>query len=238
MNFLGGVNRVLRSNGILRGDDDDLTSFSQTQHSATMALAQIAIQDQLSSLVSDNFIPFEEASFDITCVSGQRLYDLPADFIRFQDEPDRLALWRVGSGSTPDGTFVMFKDELDLRASFADYRERRGQPIWFYLPNTQTGKIGLFNVPDSVIAGDIYRGYYEKDVSVNDEGDTLPFRTEFTANIFCRMASRHFGIMFQMTGKPTGLDPQAIEQDPVLIALRAQLIEAMKPTRNNSKWIR
>ena len=44
MNFLGAVTRVMRINGILRGDTDAPTTFSDLQHGATIQLAQIAIQ--------------------------------------------------------------------------------------------------------------------------------------------------------------------------------------------------
>ncbi len=50
MTFLEAVNRVLRMEGIILGDDDDLTSFSDTQHAATQSMARIAIQSQLADL--------------------------------------------------------------------------------------------------------------------------------------------------------------------------------------------
>ena len=48
MDFVGAVNRLLRLNAIITGDDDNITTFSDTQHAAAISLAQIAIQDELA----------------------------------------------------------------------------------------------------------------------------------------------------------------------------------------------
>ena len=237
MNFLQAVNRVLRSNGILRGDDDDLTAFAQTQHAATSSLAQISIQDQLGSLVSDQFITFEEATADLTMVQDQRLYSLPSDFIRFQEEPRRLAMYRLDSSDVPDNSFISYAEEADLRRNFPDYRDIKAQVDNFYFPYTSTAQVGMWKVPDGNEAGTKYRFYYEKDVSVTAETDSLPFHSNFQANIFVRMASRHFSLLFQQTGKPEILDPDVFEKDSVLVSLRGQLLEAIKPHRNARKWI-
>lgn len=61
MNFLSAVNRVLRTNNIIRGDDDAITTFSDTQHNATLNLALIAIQDELTETVADRLISYEKA---------------------------------------------------------------------------------------------------------------------------------------------------------------------------------
>ena len=78
--FLDMVNRVLRNNTILAGDDDDLTSFAETQHRATMLLAQQAIQSTLTELSADKLLPVEYTDGTITYVADQRLYNLPPDF--------------------------------------------------------------------------------------------------------------------------------------------------------------
>jgi len=96
--FLDGVNRVLRENTILAGDDADLTSFSDTQHKATMELAKISIQSTLTALVAEKMIPYEITDGNITYVTGQRTYSLPDDFIRFADE-DPFLLELSGSVS-------------------------------------------------------------------------------------------------------------------------------------------
>ena len=47
MDFIAAVNRVMRINTIIKGDDDNITTFSDTQHAASISLAQISIQDEL-----------------------------------------------------------------------------------------------------------------------------------------------------------------------------------------------
>ena len=44
--FLDGVNRILRMNTLIRGDDDDVSSFDDTQHSASINLARFSIQEE------------------------------------------------------------------------------------------------------------------------------------------------------------------------------------------------
>ena len=86
MNFVNGVNRVLRHAGIIAGDDDDLNSFSDTQHANLSRKAQIAIQDELAELFADKVFPYEQTQAFITLSSGTRTYSLDSNFIRFLDK--------------------------------------------------------------------------------------------------------------------------------------------------------
>lgn len=236
MNFLEGVNRVLRSNGILKGDDDDLASFNETQHSATVSLAKISIEDALGSLVSNNFIPFEEAVGEITLVNNTRLYTLPTDFVRFQGPRDHLVMHRITS-MVADNHYIPHIEEEFLRRNFPDYRERTGEVLQFYIPRGTTKQVGFWYVPNSNEDGKVYRYYYEKDVSVTVEADDLPFHNTLEANIFIRMASRYFTILYQQVGKPNANDPSVFELDPVLTSLRAQLLDTLRPYAPNRKYM-
>ncbi len=84
MNALGAVNRILRANGILRGDTDAITTFSDLQHGATVQLALLSVQDELIDLVADTLIPYEKKTTGtVSAVASTRTYSLAADFIRF-----------------------------------------------------------------------------------------------------------------------------------------------------------
>jgi len=48
--FLDAVNRVLRINHIIKGDDDNVTSLSDTQHSADIEMPRLPFS--LKSLIS------------------------------------------------------------------------------------------------------------------------------------------------------------------------------------------
>src|SRR5687768_9430744 len=86
--FLDAVNRVLAANGILRGDTDEVTGFSDLQHGATVRLARIAIQDELNELMSDTLLPSErDTTGSITTEAGTRSYSLANNFIRFDGTP-------------------------------------------------------------------------------------------------------------------------------------------------------
>ncbi len=83
MDFLTGVNRLLRTNQIIGGDDDDITTFADTQHAADIEMAQIAIQDEIASLVANRLLDYEKTSSTITLLTSTRTYTLAADFVRF-----------------------------------------------------------------------------------------------------------------------------------------------------------
>ena len=222
MNFLAAVNRVLRNVGILRGDDDDLTSFAQTQHSATLNLAKIAIQDQLTSLLAEQFIPYEEAQGTLTMVQAQRLYSFASDFVRLQEG---YLLEVDGTGASQNVVLIEYPGgESQLRADIWEYQETQGTPVWFYHTGGTTKQLGVQPIPDADAAGKQYRYYYEKDVSVTDATDTLPFHSEIEAETFVRVAARHFEMLFEGVSERS-----QIERDPVLLVLRATLLELMNP---------
>jgi len=206
MTFLEAVNRVLRMEGIILGDDDDLTSFSDTQHAATQSMARIAIQSQLADLVSDGYIPYENSTGTITTVAGTRTYALASDFQRFQEN----FIDKLGSDNTPELRIIAYPGgESQLRKDFHEYQEDSGQPVWFYASHGSTKQIGFHPVPDTDSAG-TYRYYYEADVSVSTETDVLPLVTRTEAETFCRMAARHFKYMKSSPEVREGLFPQGV----------------------------
>ena len=125
--FLTGLNRLMRINGIIAGDDNDITTFSDTQHAADIELAQIAIQDELSYLVSDQLIPYEKTSDTITLLTGTRSYSLAADFVRFYgtnasfyDSTDNVMIYELNGG------------EDNLRDLDYQYKTTTGTPSFWY----------------------------------------------------------------------------------------------------------
>ena len=228
--FLEGVNRILRENTILAGDDADLTTFNTTQHKATCMLAEIAIQNTLTFLIADKLIPYEVTDGNITYVSGTRVYDLPGDFIRFVDEsPFLLELDSNGNSANiyvpkyPGGEEMLSREVLN-------YRSQSGAPIYFYEVKGTTKKIGLFQVPDSSKDGVITRFRYEKSVYITSESDILPFHTTQEAHIFLSMASRYFRYLNanQSIGE--------IEDDPVYKVNKNSLMNLIKITKASSHY--
>lgn len=228
--FIDTVNRVFRINSVIGGDDDDITTFSDAQHVATLQLAKIAIQSTLTELVTDRLIPYEEADGTITLVTDQRVYALPSDFIRFKGERPFL-LKLDGSNNSDNITVIKYPGgEEQLRRSILDYREQSGEPHWWYEIESTTKQIGLYQVPDSSVNGVSYRFPYEKSVYVTLSVDTMPFHNEQEADAFADMAARRFQFLF--TKQPI----EGLERDSVYAAGKTNLINLMRQTNPTRKY--
>ena len=186
MTFLEAVNRVLRTTGIIKGDDDNISTFTDVQHNATLNLAQIAIQNELNSLVSDVLIPYERATGTITTVAGTRVYDLSSSFVRFWGTPLLL--------NSVDTRQIYEYDEDRLRQEVWNYKTVQASPFYWYFVGGATQQIGFYPVPDSVETWDYE---YETTVGLTQAADVLPFQTEQQAQVFCTLAARNFKILFE-----------------------------------------
>lgn len=201
----------MRIEGILRGDTDAPTTFSDLQHGATINLAQIAIQDELNELISDTLIPYErKTTASIVSAATTRSYALAADFIRFfgrammYDSASNFELFEFKGG------------ENSLKLADPQYKTTPGNPVTFYFEATTTKKISFYPVPTGIVT---YSYDYEGDVSVTNASDTLPFHNESEAQAFCRLASRRFKFLYQ------GMDPAELAQDPEHIKAKATLAD-------------
>lgn len=193
MTFLEAVNRMLRLATIIQQDDDDITSFAQTQHSATISLAKQAIQHVTNDLVSDTFLFPESVRAEITTAIGTRTYSLAADFVRFEDKSPWFQKLEGATGSDATGNFLAeYTGKEDaLKKEVPAYTSQQGTPQWYYFTNDQ--EIGIYPVPDSV---DIWRYDYQKDVMPEVESDSLPVQSEQMAYAYVDMAARVFSFLF------------------------------------------
>ena len=226
--FLGGVNRVLKINGIIQGDDDAVTSFSDTQHKETVNLAQIAIQSTLTYLIANKLIPYEVADGEITTVASTRVYSLPADFIRFKGKFPFLLELKSSGGASNNRTVSKYPGgEEKLKRHILDYKNQEGTPNWFYDVNAITKQIGLYQVPNDVR----YYGFqYEKDISVTSEANELPFHNAQEDFAFLDMAARYFYYLFSKA---------PIEQvflDPIFKMANNSLMELVKTYYSPNKY--
>ena len=222
MTFLQAVNRVLRSAAILRGDDDEVSTFSDVQHNAALNLAIVAIQSELADLMADRMISYEKTSGSIVTVNGTRTYAVAADFVRFYGQrpflynaTDNLAMYEYNGGVD------------SLRHDILDYQTQAGDPYYWYWEDTTTKKIGLFPVPNSA---ETWTYDYEKDVSVTASSDTLPFHNEMEAQAFCDMATPHFKLL--LTRQDTG----ALAQNASYTMAKARLSGLLRPTDPNNRY--
>ena len=227
-NFVDAVNDVMVLDGILAGDDDAITSFSSTQHVASIRFAKKAVQQELAALVADEAIPYERASATLTV--STRLVTLPSDFIRFQDE--RPWLYETDSGGTAKGNWIVEYPggEERLRRRDIRYQENQNKPTWWYWPGGTTKQLGFYNVPNGTY---YYRIYYEKDVSVTNESDTVPFTTATETATFVEMAARRFKYLRSSPQARESLFPTGLANDPVINESRTKLLQLLrhKPPR-------
>ena len=187
MTFLDAVNRILRTTGIIKGDDDNITTFSDVQHNATLNLAQIAIQSELNSLVADAMIPYERDTKTIVTVIGTRVYDLDPSFVRFYGTP---VLY-----SATGNRLLYGYDEDRLRQEIYNYKTAaNGTPIYWYFTGGTTKKIAFYPTPNAV---ETWSYELEKIAGVTSSGDVLPFQTEQEAQVFCNLAAQHFRVLIE-----------------------------------------
>ena len=228
--FLDTVNRVLRTNGLLADDDDDITSFGDTQHKGTIQLAKIAIQSSITELTADRILPAEEADDTITYVSGTRVYNLATDYVRMIDE-NPFFLEIDGSGLSQNQTVNHYPGgESQLRRDILDYRDQPGKPRWFYFPKNTTKQVAFYQVPDASSDGLIQRYTYEKSIYPQTEGDTMPFSTDQEHDAFSNMAARYF--QFLLTKQPV----EGLLQDTVYQSNKASLANLLKSFYGTTRY--
>ncbi len=220
--FVQTISDVLRQNTILSGDDADIVTFTDVQHKATILLAKTAVQSTLNQLVADRLLPFERTDGTIVFINNQRIYSLPADFIRFADsKPYMLQLDALGVSE--NRYLYEYPGGLgSLGAQIPQYREQQGTPWSWYYSDSTTEQVGFYQFPDTTAAGTQVRFSYEKEVMVNVEADTLPLSRVSMEIAFTDMASRWFRII--NSGKDVGL----IGRDPAYMAAKSTLIELLR----------
>lgn len=227
MTFLQCVNRILRICAIIRGDTDEIATFSDVQHNASLNLAIVASQDELTRLIADRLIPSErQTSGTITSVANHRTYSLASDFIRFYGFPhlytssQNLQLYEYPGG--------LERLQLDIFT----YATDTGQPHAWYWEPASTKKIGLFQVPQS--SDEVYSYEYEGSVMVDSISDTMPFHNDEENFMFAAMAARRFKFMWEDVKNE--IDIQAVlEKDTTYRSSKATLIALIRgqnPARN------
>jgi hypothetical protein len=221
--FLEAVTRVLRLNAILRGDTDAPSSFSDTNHNASMQIAIMAIQDELASLVSDRLIPFEKGSNTISLSTSTRTYDLDSTFIQFYGFPHFY-------DSTDNRIIPMWPGgQESLQLHDFKYSTNTGTPNWWYWEPTTTKKVGFYNVPNSTYNGRSLTYHFEKSVYVSLSTDTMPFHLAEESNTFCVMAGRRFKFLFEDIKNEADIS-RILDNDVSYRTAKGTLIRLMRGT--------
>lgn len=226
MNFIDAVNRILRINGMIRGDTDILLTFSDTNHNSTFQLAQIAIQDEISELSSRGLLPYQHtAQASISLVNGTRTYSFPSGFIQMWGDPPFFF--------DTVGQFQLFEypgGEDQLRNDVVLYRTQTGTPLWWYLELGTTQKVSFYPVPDSTVDGRSLTYDYSASVNVLNATDPLPVPTTDQQYAFCDVAQRRFKFIFE------GKTDLPLDQDPMYREARARLYALIKGKQPSTKY--
>ena len=218
MNFLGAVNRIMQLNGLIRGDTDLLVSFTDTNHASTSAIAQIAVQNEITELSSKGTLPYQHKTDQtITLATGTRTYALASDFVQlwgdrpfFYDKTQNNQIFEYQGG------------ENQLRNDILTYRTDQGTPTYFYFELGTTQQVSFYLVPDSSVNGRLFYYDYQASVNVVNSSDTIPLTTTDQQYAFCEMAARRFKFLYE--GK---LDIE-VETDGVYRAARSRLYALLK----------
>ncbi len=220
--FIDGVNRLLRINTIIRGDDDDITTFSDTQHSSDISLAQIAIQSELTEIISDRLIPYEKTNSTISLVATTRTYALQTNFIRFFGSVPSFY------DSTQNVRYYEYQGGEDRLMNFDyAYKTTPGAPYNWYWDNTTVKQVALYPVPT---ASGTWAYEYEKSVMVTNSSDTIPFHNVEEFYTFIDMAARRF--RFLITKQPVG----ELTKDATYTNAKARLYALLSPTNPNMRY--
>jgi hypothetical protein len=217
MSFIDGVNRILRINGIIRGDTDPLLTFSDTNHNSTSQLAQIAIQTEITELSSKAEFPYQhKINGSLTMVTGQRTYALASDFIQ---------LWGIPAffyDTVSQFTIYMYPGgENQLRTDIQTYRTDPGYPLWFYFELGTTQQVSFYTVPSVTYNGLVLTYDYSSSVNVINAIDVLPLSTTDQQYAFIDMACRRFKFLYE------GKVDIPMDSDPVYREARARLFSLM-----------
>jgi hypothetical protein len=223
MTFLQAVAQVLTIGGLLRGDTQAPTSFSQTQFGSSMPLAQIAIKSTLGNITAIWDFPEEKVDATLTMVAGQRIYQLPTDFDEFwTTEP-------FFYDSVQNNIITQFNGgERKLAIEILDYKTETGYPNEFYEVEGNTKQIGFYQIPDSSVDGRVLNYSYEKDVMVYSETDTLPFISQKESEKFCELAAVKFNALYTQQPRMPGVDT---ERDPQYVAQLSTLLRMINPIK-------
>src|SRR3990167_8570351 len=224
MTFLECINRILRSNAIIRGDTDTVATFSDVAHNASLNLGIISVQNELIKLIADRLIAKERnTSGSITLATDTRVYNLAAAFTRFYGTPH---FYRAAENrQIYEYTGGLEQLQLDVW----NYATQSGDPIWWYWEpsSTSTKQVGFFQVPTSAEDSEVWTYDYETSVMVSTVSDDLPFHNDEENFTFTEMAGRRFKFMFEDVKNETDIQ-MILDKDTSYRSAKTTLYKLLK----------
>lgn len=161
------VNEVLKRVKIIAGDSGELSSLTDSARQSPIDVAVQVINEGIDDLYSTAQMarPSVQAESTITLAQGTRNYSLASDLVRLRwpmiDKTNTQWL-----SEYPGGYNAMLLGDPE--------QDDTGLPYYGAIRPTD-GQLYLDRAPTSVEAGRVYTYQYDKDVSVDDAADTVPF---------------------------------------------------------------
>ena len=166
--LLDGVNEVLkRANVLVTG-----TLFASLTDGALQHEIDVAVQvinegiDDLYS-VPGMLMPNSQNEGTISLVLGQREYTLPSDFLRMN--ADSIIIDRTNTNY-----LWQYMEGYDALLGLDPQQLYTGLPLWWVI-SPITGKLRVDRAPDSTVVGNTYYFEYEKNVTLANASDAIPF---------------------------------------------------------------
>lgn len=165
--LLNAVNEVLKRVGTIAGDAGALITLTDSARQRSIDVCIQAVNEGIDELYSacEVALPKEQAEATLTLVLGQRGYALAADLVQLRwpmiDKTNNQYLKEFGGGY--NAMLIADPEQDDT-----------GLPVFAAIRPTD-GYLHLDRAPTSVEAGRIYTYQYDKDLSLEDDADTVPF---------------------------------------------------------------
>jgi hypothetical protein len=166
--LLNGINDVLKKVGFITGESGELTSLTDSARQVEIDIAKRHWNLAIEELYSESRIPHpqEVTTTTITLVTDQREYSLPSDLVQIRF-PITFATDQHEVREYPGGYEQMRDDQTDP----SNYT---GRPNYAVI-SPISGDLRFDRAPTSDENGDGYEVLYDKDVSLDDKDDTVPF---------------------------------------------------------------
>lgn len=249
MNYLAAVNSILVTDGVIRGDDDAITSFSDTQHVANIRWAKEAVKQELNALRAHHQWEGNRQGATLITAAGTRTYDLSdpgsniGAFVRF-DETTPWLLKVSAVGESEGRRVTEYPGGLgSLRRNILTYLEQAGDPVYWYYDQTdhvEAGlpptlynekRIGLYPVPDAVYyyTFNFVSDFFGFDTSSATETSTLPFAQEWEAEVFVQACVERFKYLRLPLDQRNVLYPNGLVRHPALLEAESTLMALLNP---------
>lgn len=167
--LLDCVNQTLKRLKMIQGDQDDLTTLTDSARQIWIDISVQVINEGIDTLydAAKKRKPLEVASTDITLTLSEREYTLPTD----------LVLLRWPGLDETNGQFI-----FEYPGGYDQLRKDQPRPDQGYegLPrygviNPLNGKLRFDHRPVSADVGRVYKFEYDKDLVLTVAADTVPF---------------------------------------------------------------